>query len=158
MKEIRNPWTDKDGYNCFGCSPDNPIGLHLHFFEDGDDIVATWQPSANYQGWLNTLHGGITATLIDEVAGWVVTRKLQTAGVTARLNLRLTRPVATDGDALTVRARISASRPPFVTITATVTDAGGNVCATGEALYRTFDAARAAEMGFTECKLIDEDA
>ena len=69
-----------EGYNCIGCSPDNPFGLHLCFYEDGDDIVTTWKPSPLYQGWLNTLHGGIQALLLDEVCGWVVTRKLQTAG------------------------------------------------------------------------------
>lgn len=39
MKKIINPWRNHDGYNCFGCSPDNPIGLHLEFYEDGDYIV-----------------------------------------------------------------------------------------------------------------------
>ena len=50
MKKIINPWRNHDGYNCFGCSPDNPIGLHLEFYEDGDYIVSTWHPGHNYQG------------------------------------------------------------------------------------------------------------
>ena len=57
-----------EGYNCIGCSPDNPFGLHLCFYEDGDDIVTTWKPSPLYQGWLNTLHGGIQALLPREKA------------------------------------------------------------------------------------------
>ena len=77
MKKIINPWRNHEGYNCFGCSPDNPIGLHLEFYEDGDYIVSTWHPQHNYQGWVNTMHGGILSTLIDEVCGWVVTRKKQ---------------------------------------------------------------------------------
>ena len=39
MKKIINPWRNHEGYNCFGCSPDNPIGLHMEFYEDGDYIV-----------------------------------------------------------------------------------------------------------------------
>ena len=35
-KKIINPWRNHEGYNCFGCSPDNPIGLHLEFYEDGE--------------------------------------------------------------------------------------------------------------------------
>ena len=31
MKKIINPWRNHEGYNCFGCSPDNPIGLHVKF-------------------------------------------------------------------------------------------------------------------------------
>ena len=40
MKKIINPWEGLDGYMCFGCAPNNPQGLHMEFFEDGDDIVA----------------------------------------------------------------------------------------------------------------------
>lgn len=63
MKKIINPFIHLDGYNCFGCAPQNPLGLKLTFYEDGDDIVATWQPRPEFQGWLNTLHGGVQATL-----------------------------------------------------------------------------------------------
>ena len=83
MKKIINPWEGLDGYMCFGCAPNNPLGLHMEFFEDGDDIVAFWKPQGTYQGWLRTLHGGIQTTLMDELAGWVVLRKLQTSGVTS---------------------------------------------------------------------------
>ena len=83
MKKIKNPWVHKDGYFCFGCAPNNPIGVKMEFYEDGDDIVSIWSPSKYYQGWVNTLHGGIASTLLDEVCGWVVSRKLQTTGVTS---------------------------------------------------------------------------
>ena len=67
MKKIINPWEGLDGYMCFGCAPNNPLGLHMEFFEDGDDIVAFWKPQGTYQGWLRTLHGGIQTTLMDEL-------------------------------------------------------------------------------------------
>ena len=51
MKKIINPWEGLDGYMCFGCAPNNPLGLHMEFFEDGDDIVAFWKPQGTYQGW-----------------------------------------------------------------------------------------------------------
>ena len=65
MKKIINPWTRREGYDCFGCCPNNPIGVHMNFFEDGDDIVSYWKPSQHYQGWINTMHGGILSTLIE---------------------------------------------------------------------------------------------
>lgn len=27
-------WLSKKGYNCFGCSPDNPLGVKMEFYED----------------------------------------------------------------------------------------------------------------------------
>ena len=73
MKKIINPWRNHPEYrsamplrskNCFGCCPENPIGLHMEFYEDGDYIVSKWHPEKNYQGWVNTMHGGIKEPLI----------------------------------------------------------------------------------------------
>ena len=61
MKKIINPWKGMDGYYCFGCAPNNEAGVKMEFYEDGDDIVSIWHPEAKYQGWVNTLHGGIQA-------------------------------------------------------------------------------------------------
>ena len=37
MKKIINPWKDMEGYNCFGCSPDNEAGVRMEFYEDGGE-------------------------------------------------------------------------------------------------------------------------
>ena len=145
------------GYNCIGCSPDNPFGLHLHFYEDGDDIVSTWKPSGNYQGWLNTLHGGIQALLLDEVCGWVITRKLQTAGVTSKMETRYKRPVSTLDTELTVRAHIREQRRNIVVIDATLADSTGTICTEATCTYYAFSKEKAqSDMHFTECRTEDE--
>ena len=54
MDKIMNPWRNVEGYLCFGCSPDNPSGLKMEFYEDGDEIVSIWQPRPEFQGWLDT--------------------------------------------------------------------------------------------------------
>lgn len=145
------------GYNCIGCSPDNPLGLHLHFYEDGDDIVSTWKPSGNYQGWLNTLHGGIQALLLDEVCGWVITRKLQTAGVTSKMETRYKRPVSTLDTELTVRAHIREQRRNIVVIDATLADSTGTICTEATCTYYAFSKEKAqSDMHFTECRTEDE--
>ena len=145
------------GYNCIGCSPDNPFGLHLHFYEDGDDIVSKWKPSGNYQGWLNTLHGGIQALLLDEVCGWVITRKLQTAGVTSKMETRYKRPVSTLDTELTVRAHIREQRRNIVVIDATLADCTGTICTEATCTYYAFSKEKAqSDMHFTECRTEDE--
>ena len=70
MEKIINPWEGMEGYFCFGCAPNNESGLKMEFYEDGDEIVSKWVPEARFQGWLNTLHGGIQATLLDEICAW----------------------------------------------------------------------------------------
>ena len=145
------------GYNCIGCSPGNPFGLHLHFYEDGDDIVSKWKPSGNYQGWLNTLHGGIQALLLDEVCGWVITRKLQTAGVTSKMETRYKRPVSTLDTEITVRAHIREQRRNIVVIDATLADSTGTICTEATCTYYAFSKEKAqSDMHFTECRTEDE--
>ena len=61
MRLIKNPWIGKEGYNCFGCCPTNPIGLQMRFYEDGEDIVSIWHPNLRYQSWINTIHGLLPA-------------------------------------------------------------------------------------------------
>lgn len=140
MKKIINPWidlTDK-GYNCFACAPDNPCGLKMEFYEDGDDIVSFWNPNDNFQGWLNTLHGGIQATLLDEIGGWIIARKFQTSGMTTNLNVKYKKPVPTgDGVRVEVRARVKEVKRSFVFIEASIT-CNGELCSTAEIAYYCF--------------------
>lgn len=50
MKKIINPWKNMEGYNCFGCSPDNEAGVRMEFYEDGDEIVSIWKPPSGISG------------------------------------------------------------------------------------------------------------
>ena len=186
-KKIINPWRNHEGYNCFGCSPDNPIGLHMEFYEDGDYIVSTWHPghrstlslrsAKNYQGWVDTLHGGILSTLIDEVCGWVVTRKLQTSGYTVQLNVKFRKAVPTTEPELTIRAKVLnvkfrkavPTTEPELTIrakvskqvrnlayiSAEITNSKGELCNEGEAIYFLMNEEKAKEMGFLHCEVED---
>ena len=153
MKKIINPWEGMPGYHCIGCSPNHPFGFHLHFYEDGEDIVSQWQPTPDYQGWLNTLHGGIQALLLDEICGWVVTRKLQTAGVTSRMETKYKRPVSTSYSMLTLRAHIVEQKRNIVLIEATLADSTGQVCTEAVCTYFVFPKEKAErEMHFKECR------
>ena len=51
MKKLINPWVGLEGYQCFGCAPNNKMGLQMEFYEDGEDIVAHWTPKEYHQGW-----------------------------------------------------------------------------------------------------------
>lgn len=156
MRKIKNPWLHKDGYDCFGCSPDNPIGLHMEFFEDGDDIISFWRPQEHFQGWVGTMHGGILATIMDEVAGWVVTRKLQTAGMTTKLELRFKHPVLSSDSQLTIKAHITEQKHNMVFISVSLFDSNDVVCVEADAVYYAMNEKRAKEMGFSHCGVEDE--
>jgi acyl-coenzyme A thioesterase PaaI-like protein len=55
---------------CFVCGVENPIGLHLNFYQTSPGEVAVdFTPPEEYQGYSGVLHGGIIASILDEVAG-----------------------------------------------------------------------------------------
>lgn len=157
MKKISNPWNNVPGYNCFGCSPNNPIGLHMEFYEEGDDIVSVWHPNTNTQGWIDTLHGGIQAALADEIASWVVFRKLQTTGVTASLNMRYKKSISTLEDHITLRARLLSMRRNLADIEVQIFNEKDELCASAQAVYFTASQAKSQADGFGGCKLIGEE-
>lgn len=153
MRKIKNPWTDKEGYDCYGCCHDNPIGLHMDFYEDGDDIVCFWNPQQHFQGWVDTLHGGIQSTLIDEIASWVVFRKMSTTGVTSNLEVKFKKPVMTTENQITLRAHLVELRRNIATIEVALYNSQDELATIGKAVYFTVSQEKAREMGFTECEL-----
>ena len=138
MRKIINPYNNLEGYNCFGCSSKNELGLQMEFFEEGDFIVSKWKPKAHLSGYGNILHGGIQSTLLDEIASWVVSTKVKTAGVTANLNVKYRNPVFTNKGVLTIRAKLIDQNKRFATIYAELMDHNGNVCSEAEVKYFIF--------------------
>ena len=92
----------------------------MEFYEDGDEVVCFWQPDGNFQGWIDTLHGGIQATLIDETGGWYVFRKFQTSAMTTNLNIKYKAPVPISAK-LEIRARLKEQKRVFAILDITLT-------------------------------------
>jgi uncharacterized protein (TIGR00369 family) len=157
MRKIKNPWLQKEGYHCFGCCPDNPAGVHMEFFEDGDEVVCFWLPQDHFQGWVDTLHGGIQSTLIDEIASWVVFRKLQTTGVTNKLEVKFMKPIMTTENQITLRARLVEMKRQVAFIEVKVYNSQEELCTEGKAVYFTANQEKAREMGFSTCELEGEE-
>jgi uncharacterized protein (TIGR00369 family) len=157
MKKIINPWKGVEGYLCFACSPANPSGLHMEFYEDGDDIVSFWKPTDGQQGWLNTLHGGIQCTLMDELAAWVIVRKLQTTGVTSKMEIKFLKSISTRDAQLTIRGRIRDKKRNAVFVETEIYDSAGELCTRAEIIYFVTTPERAREaFHFEGCRTEDE--
>lgn len=159
MKKIINPWKGLEGYYCFGCAPNNDAGLKMEFYEDGEEVVSIWHPRKCYQGWLNTLHGGIQATLLDEISAWVIAIKLQTTGVTSKMETRYLKPISTTDNKIIIRASIREQRRNIISIEAHIENEKGEICTQAVCTYFTFSKEKASqEMFFTGCTTETEDA
>ena len=103
-KKLYNAYEQHEGYNCFGCASGNEHGLRCEFYEEGEYITCHWMPRPEFQGFFHVLHGGIQATLIDEIACWNVFAKVKSAGVTVELTTKYRATVYSDRGELFLRA------------------------------------------------------
>jgi uncharacterized protein (TIGR00369 family) len=140
MKPIKNPYAGQENYNCIGCSPSNPIGFNLIFFldEENQSVISSWEPNINFQGYNNVLHGGIQATLLDEIASWVVYAVLETGGVTAQMHVRYHKPVLISKGKIQLRAKLEKQQKRLADIKAELYDANGTLCTEATLQYFVF--------------------
>ncbi|HEX5396337.1 MAG TPA: PaaI family thioesterase [Candidatus Limnocylindria bacterium] len=95
-------------HNCFACGTTNPIGMRLQI-ELGDGEARTeWTPSEDFVGWEDKVHGGLLATLLDEVMAWAPASHDSWA-VTAEMSIRYRSP-ANPGEPLTATGRVTDKR------------------------------------------------
>lgn len=138
LRKVVNPYDNIEGHYCFACSKKNPFGLKLDFFEEGEDLVSVWNPRTEFTGFHNVLHGGIQATLIDEIAAWCIQIKHKTVGVTAKLEMRYKKPVYCDKGALILRAKIVDIKRNIVKVYVRLYDAEKVLCSEADLQFYTF--------------------
>ena len=56
--------------DCFACGKDHPNGLGLAVSKHGDTVRCLWEPRRDQTGFYNAVHGGLTATVLDEAVAW----------------------------------------------------------------------------------------
>ncbi len=119
---------------CFACGELNEHGLHLVLHVAGDTCWTELTLGPDFQGWEGIAHGGIVATILDEVMAWALSNA-EAWGYTARMSIDYRRPVPI-GARLRGEGRIVDRRRRLITTTGRLVEqASGEVLATAEGLY-----------------------
>lgn len=136
-RKIINPYAKENmpGHNCFGCSPTNPIGLNLQFYDNDGVVEIDWNPQEQYEGYTNVIHGGIQATLLDEVACYVVYTQCKTAGVTINLNVTYRSPCYISDGVIKILGKLKAVEGRKAFIDAKIINGKGEVVAEAVVTY-----------------------
>src|SRR5947209_5874440 len=80
--------------SCFVCGSQNRFGLNLRFFTDGRIVEARFTPRAEYNGFFGVVHGGITATVLDEVMVWACAVREKKFCFSAEMTVRYLGPIS----------------------------------------------------------------
>ncbi|MCX7837409.1 MAG: PaaI family thioesterase, partial [candidate division WOR-3 bacterium] len=70
----------------------NAIGFQLKIIETENGVKAEFLPKKEFEGYQDIIHGGIVATLLDEMIAWACRKKGYNA-VTAELQIRYKKPM-----------------------------------------------------------------
>lgn len=130
-KELRGKIKLQDDFFCFVCGKNNPNGLKLTFQLDGNTMKSEFTPGKIHQGFANIVHGGIIATVLDEIMLNLLYRS-NIHAVTAELLVRFCKP-AYVGEKLFLTSQIQEKRSKFIRTLAEAKNSLGEVVAKAQA-------------------------
>lgn len=132
---------------CFICGMDNPVGLKAPFYnmEDGS-VMTLFQYNAEHQSFPERVHGGLAATMLDELglrALWTKSGE-DIFGVTMSLTVKYRKPVPYNED-LIGRGIVLKETSQFATMKTEIYDLKGLLLANAEVSYIKLNPQQIAE-------------
>jgi uncharacterized protein (TIGR00369 family) len=142
-----------DDHHCFGCSPINPHGLQMDFYYAEKTVFSWLSVPEHLCGWNNLLHGGVIATILDEIMSWTAIYILKKFILTKKMTVEFIKP-------LTVGTKLTAKGMVFdiisereAVIDGFLFDDRQRLCARSKGTYALLGADTAKKL-----KVVDEDA
>jgi acyl-coenzyme A thioesterase PaaI-like protein len=122
---------------CFGCSPTHPSGLNLRFRRRGERVLSRCTIADRFHGAPGVAHGGIVATILDEISCAAVNLVTDRWVMTGELNVRYERPCPVEQPLDVTAAIVDRTHPRYWVVEAEVHRAGERVArSTGKFFLR----------------------
>lgn len=109
---------------CFGCSSANEAGLQLPFVRRGDVLASLYSIPDRFHGAPGIAHGGIVATIFDEVSCASVFFVKDRYVVTGELSVRYERPCLVETEIEFSARIVDDTHAKYAVVEGTATDDG----------------------------------
>ena len=114
-------------FNCFGCAQDNHAGLKLKFEVSDENVVfSTVQLCHIYESFPGVIHGGLVATLLDEVMAQAAYLLRSQPSMTVGLRIRYLQPMRTSHSYLASAKVVSELNATAIEVEGTLNDPDRN--------------------------------
>jgi uncharacterized protein (TIGR00369 family) len=120
---------------CFVCGESNPAGLRLRSETDGRVVRAHCVFDTRHVGFKQTVHGGLTATLLDELMTWACAVGAKRFAYCAELNVRYVQPVRPGQPTVATAELVTNRRGRILEAKAELADQTGTVLASATGKY-----------------------
>jgi uncharacterized protein (TIGR00369 family) len=133
-------------HSCFVCGESNPLGLNLRFQTDGRVVRGRFVARPEHVGFKQTVHGGLIATLLDEIMVWACAVQTKRFGYCAELNVRYVSPVRPQEAVLATAELVANRRDRLYEAKAELHNEAGQVLASATGKYLPVKELSAADM------------
>lgn len=140
---------------CFGCSPNNPVGLKMNFKAGDDFVLSELKIPQHLCGWNNLAHGGVLSTILDEIMSWTAIYFMKSLVMTKSMKIDFLKSVSV-GDTINAVGRIKERRNSHeVVMAGSIINENQKECAKSEAVFALLSNKLASRLGITSEELPD---
>jgi uncharacterized protein (TIGR00369 family) len=132
--------------SCFVCGESNPAGLKLRFETDGRIVRTRFRPRTGHIGFKGIVHGGIIATLLDEIMVWACAARAKRFAFCAELNVRFSSPLRPGEEVVATAELANNRRDRILEAKAELKNQSGKVVASAGGKYLPIQKADLTEM------------
>lgn len=122
-------------HSCFVCGESNPIGLNLRFETDGRIVRTRFTPRKEHIGFKQVVHGGLTATVLDEIMVWACVTQTKRFAYCAEMTVRFQNPLRPGEETLAIAELVANRRDRIFEVKSELKDSAGKIFATATGKY-----------------------
>jgi uncharacterized protein (TIGR00369 family) len=122
-------------HSCFVCGESNAHGLNLRFETDGRMVRARFVPRTEHVGFKQTVHGGLIATILDEIMVWACAVQTKRFAYCAELTVRFASPLQPGEETVAVGELVNNRRGKIFETRGELRNAAGRVLASATGKY-----------------------
>jgi len=131
---------------CFVCGESNAIGFRLRFETNGRIVQTRFRPRPEHIGFKNVMHGGLIATVLDEVMVWGCAVATRQFAFCAELTVRFLSPVGPGGELVAIGELAANRKGKVFEAKGALRNNTGKILAEATGKYLPIKAADAAAM------------
>ena len=135
FKDLKEVVPHKSQNGCFSPPERSPINKQLKLYTDGKKLYTQFQALPHHVGWGNMIHGGILATILDEIMGLEAVLLKRMICFTKDLHITYKKPCYKE-DTYTIITTFDSKSENNIIIRGEVYDSGSNICVLGIGEYR----------------------
>jgi len=122
-------------HSCFVCGESNQAGLRLRFHTDGQIVRTEFVPRPEHIGFKQIVHGGVIATLLDEIMVWACAVQTRQFAFCAELNVRFQHSLRPGEKAIATAELVNNRRNRIFEAKGELRNLSGSVLATATGKY-----------------------